>query len=122
MSAETCCVLAQTVEVGGEAGFLDSTTGLGRGPALRQGTVCNPSVLRVPADGADIGEVGEELQSAVAMLRTDPAGGPAVELLTKVLRNIVSSPSEPKFRRVVLILHTTRGSCAGDDMLPRMLD
>ncbi len=34
----------------------------------------------------------------MAMLRTDPAGGPAVELLTKVLRNIVASPSEPKFR------------------------
>ena len=59
------------------------------------------SPLTMPAahaDDADIGEVGEELQSAVAMLRTDPAGGPAVELLAKVLRNIVASPAEPKFR------------------------
>ena len=59
----------------------------------------SPFLTRVPgADGADIGEVGEELQSAVAMLRTDPAAGPAAELLAKVLRNIVASPSEPKFR------------------------
>ena len=42
--------------------------------------------------------MGEELQSAAAMLRSDPAAGPAAELLAKVLRNIVASPSDPKFR------------------------
>jgi hypothetical protein len=47
----------------------------------------------------DIGEVGEELQSAAAMLRSDPAAGPAAALLAKVLRNILASPIEPKFRR-----------------------
>ena len=46
----------------------------------------------------DIGEAGEELQSAAAMLRSDPAAGPAAELLAKVLRNIIASPTEPKFR------------------------
>ena len=69
-------------------------------------------------DGADIGEVGEELQSAVAMLRTDPAGGPAVELLTKVLRNIVASPSEAKFRcQSPSSKQCPGGVCAGTDVV-----
>lgn len=47
---------------------------------------------------ADIGEAGEELQSAAAMLQSDEQGGPAIQLLTKVLGNIIASPAEPKFR------------------------
>lgn len=46
----------------------------------------------------DIGEAGEELQSAAAMLHSDEQGGPAIQLLSKVLGNIIASPAEPKFR------------------------
>lgn len=48
---------------------------------------------------ADIGEVGEELQSAAAMLHSDGQGAPAVQLLSKVLGNIIASPADAKFRQ-----------------------
>ena len=49
-------------------------------------------------EAADIGEAGEELQSAAAMLQSDEQGAPAIQLLSRVLGNIIASPSDPKFR------------------------
>ncbi|KAK9814988.1 hypothetical protein WJX73_003982 [Symbiochloris irregularis] len=51
----------------------------------------------------DVPPANDDIQDAVALLRCDERpGAPAIAVLTRLLRNIVISPQDPKFRRLRL--------------------
>ena len=60
----------------------------------------------------------EELRLAVAQLASDPGGAAAAEVLTRLLRNILAAPRDPKFRSLRLsnprvqaaVVHTSGGA------------
>lgn len=58
---------------------------------------------RCPSRGRNDADMArEEVETALAVLRCEPRSGAAIALLSKVLTNILNSPTEKKFRRLRL--------------------